>query len=92
MAILNSYLEQLFNELNLTPNVVPPQPPNLPFPDHVQYLIALNHSSSRVELSEALLGVDPAFVSAMILLDDVVQVLDRPVSAAGPKRPFLLNS
>ena len=58
-AILGSHLEQLVNELNLAPNVVPPQPPNLPLPDHVHCLIALNRSPGRVELSEALLGVDP---------------------------------
>ena len=67
-AILGSHLEQLFNELNLTPNVVAPQPPNLALPDHVHCLIALNYSPGGMELSEALLGVDPAFDGAMVLL------------------------
>jgi hypothetical protein len=71
-AILGSHLEQLCNELNLAPNVVPPQPPNLPLPDHVHCLIALNRSPGSVELSEALLGVDPAFDGAMVLLNGLI--------------------
>ena len=61
VAILGSHLEQLFNKLNLTPNVIAPHPPNLPLPDHVHRFIALNRSPRRMEFSEALLGVDPAF-------------------------------
>jgi hypothetical protein len=45
-----------------------------------------------VELSEALLGVDPAFDGAMILLDDVVQVLDGAMPTSTAKYPILLNS
>jgi hypothetical protein len=76
-------------KLNLAPNVVPPQPPNLPLPDHVQRLIALNRSLGGVELSKALLDVDAAFDCSMVLLDDVVQVLDGSMSATGLKRTFL---
>jgi hypothetical protein len=36
----------------------------------------LNGSSGRVKFPEALLGIDPAFDRAMVLLKDVIQVLD----------------
>jgi hypothetical protein len=45
-----------------------------------------------VEFSEVLFGVDPAFDRAMILFDDVVQVLDGTVSTSAAQRSFLLNS
>ena len=44
-----------------------------------------------MEFPEALLGVDPAFDRTMILLEDVVQVLDRTMATAPPKNPFLLD-
>ena len=91
VAILRSHLEQLFNELNLALHVVLPQPANLPLPDHVHRLISLNRSPGRMEFSKALLGVDSAFDRAVILLDDVVQVLNGSMPATAAKRPFLLN-
>ena len=36
--------EQFSDEPDLTPNIIAPQPPNLPLPDHVHRLIALNRS------------------------------------------------
>ena len=45
-----------------------------------------------MEFSEALLSIDPAFDSGMILLDDVVQVLDRSMPTPAVKRAFLFNS
>jgi hypothetical protein len=44
-----------------------------------------------MEFPEALLGVDPAFDRTMILLDDVVQVLDRVIATTPAKNPFLLD-
>jgi hypothetical protein len=88
---LSGQPEQLPNELDLTPNVIAPYPPNLPLPDHVHGLIALNRSPGRLEFSEALLGVDPTFNRAMVLLDDVVQVLNRSMATSAAKRSFLLT-
>jgi hypothetical protein len=74
--LLGGESEQLSDEPDLTPNVVSLHPPNLPLPYHVYRFIALNGSSGRVKFPEALLGVDPAFDRAMVLLEDVIQVLD----------------
>jgi hypothetical protein len=63
------------DELNLTPNISSAHPPNLPLPHHVHRLITLNRSLRRLEFSETLLGVHPAFDRAMILFQDIVQVL-----------------
>ncbi|MDQ2775777.1 MAG: hypothetical protein M3Y57_12805 [Acidobacteriota bacterium] len=61
---LNGQPEQISNEPDLTPNIISPHLSNLPLPDHVYRLIALNRSPGRVEFPETLLGVDPAFPAA----------------------------
>ena len=78
--LLGDESEQLCDEPDLTPNVVSLQPPNLPLPHHVYRLIALNRSPGGVEFAEALLGVDAAFDCAMILFEDVIQVLNRSMA------------
>jgi len=45
--------------------------------------VALNRSPSRLEFSEALLGIHLTFDGSMILFENVVQVLHRSVSTAG---------
>jgi hypothetical protein len=72
--------EEPVNELDLTPNISSTHPPNLPLPHHVHRLITLNGSLRRLEFSKPLLGVHPAFDRAVILLQDIVQVLYRSVS------------
>jgi len=57
-------------------------PSTLPLPDHVDCFVALNRSPSRLEFSEALLGVHSTFDGSMILFENVVQVLHRSVSTA----------
>src|SRR5713226_3329946 len=64
--------EELVDELNLTPNISSAHPPNLPLPHHVHRLITLNGSLRRLEFSEPLLGVHPAFDRAMILLSRIL--------------------
>jgi hypothetical protein len=81
----------MFGEPDLTPNILAAQPPNLPLPHPVHRLIAPNGSPGGVKLPETLLGVDPAFDRAMVLLNDVVQVLDRAMPTSAAKRPFLLH-
>jgi hypothetical protein len=51
----------------------------------------LNRSPSRLEFSEALLGVHATFDGSMILFENVVQVLHGSVSTALAQRPFLLT-
>src|ERR1700682_3527656 len=82
--------EELVDELNLTPNISSTHPPNLPLPHHVHRLITLNRSLRRLEFSEPLLGIDAPFDRAMILLQDIVQVLHRSVPTTAAKCPFLL--
>ena len=52
----------------------------------------LNRSPRRLELSKSLLGIHSSFDGAVVLLDDVIQVLHRPVPATTAESPFLLNS
>src|SRR5712692_5032476 len=82
--------EELVDELNLTPNIVPLHPPNLPLPHHVHRLITLNGSLRRLEFSEPLLGVHSAFDRSLVLLQNVVQILDGSVAAPAAELPFLL--
>ena len=65
--------------MNLSQNILPAYPPNLPLPDHVHGFVALNGSLCRLEFSEALLGVHAPFDCSVILLQDIVQVLHRSV-------------
>ena len=57
-------------------------PPRLPFPEHVHCLIALDRPLRWPDLAKVLLGLDASFDRAMILLQDVVQILDRSMTAA----------
>src|ERR1700692_4909882 len=82
--------EELVDELNLTPNIRSAHPPNLPLPHHVHRLITLNGSLRRLEFSEPLLGVHTPFDRAVILLEDIVQVLHGSMPATAAKYPFLL--
>ena len=84
-----SHLEQLVAELNLLPDIRAAHPPRLPLPDHVYGLVSLDRSPHRVKLAKALLGFHSSFDRARILLQDVVQVLDRPVAATAPQDSFL---
>src|SRR5712691_1345891 len=83
--------EELVDELNLTPNISSAHPPNLPLPQHVHSLITLNGSLRRLEFSEPLLGVHPAFDRSVVLLQNVVQVLYGSVPATAAKCPLLLD-
>src|SRR5664280_189151 len=90
-AFLGCQIEKAVDELNLTKKIISCHPSNLPLPDHVDCFVALNRSPSRLEFSEALLGVHSTFDGSMILFENVVQVLHRSVSTAGAQRPFLLS-
>jgi hypothetical protein len=90
-AISCSHLEQPVDELNLSSNIRAAHPPRLPLPDHVHRLISLNRSPRRLKLAKPLLGLHSSSDRSMILLQDVVQVLDRPMSAAAAQGAFLLT-
>ena len=79
---LCSHLEQPVDELHLSPNIRAAHPPHLPLPNHVHGLVSLDCSPRRVKLAKPLLGLHPSFDRSMVLLQDIVQVLDRPMSAA----------
>ncbi len=75
-------IEQFVDEPVLFPNILAADPPRLPLPDHVDRLASLNRSPGRLKFAKVLLGFHPAFDRSMILLQDVVKVLDRSMSAA----------
>ena len=83
--------EHFVDELILTPHISPAHPSNLPLAQHVDRFISRNRSSRRLELSKSLLGIHSSFDGAVVLLDDVVQILHWPVTAAMAESPFLLN-
>src|SRR5208337_2452591 len=62
-----------------------------PLADHVQRLVSLNRSPGRLELAKALLGLHASFDRAMILLQDVVQILDWPMAAAAAQGSFFFQ-
>ena len=53
---------------------------------------SLDRSPRRVEFTKALLDRHASFDRSMILLQDVVHVLDRPVAATVPQDAFLFHS
>jgi len=82
--------EEFVDELILTPDAIPAQPPHLALPNYVHGLIALNRSSRGLKFAKPLLGVHSPFDRTMVLLDNVVQILDGSVAAPAMERPFLL--
>src|SRR5450756_462318 len=90
-AFLGCQVEKVVDELNLSKKVISCHPSSLPLPDHVDCFIALTRSPSRLEFSEALLGVHSTFDGSTILFQNVVQVLHGSVSTAVAQRPFLLT-
>ena len=84
-----SHLEQPVDELNLAPHIRAAHPPRLPLPNHVHCLVSLDCPPRRVKLAKPLLGLHSSFDRSMVLLQDIVQVLDRPVSAAAAQDPVL---
>src|ERR1035441_509376 len=89
-AFSGCQIEKAVDVLNLAKKVVSCHPSNLPLPDHMNRFLTLYRSPSRLEFSEALLGVHSTFDGSMILFENVVQVLHRSVPTALAQRPFLL--
>ena len=76
---------------SLKPPIIAADPPRLPLPDHVHRLVSLDRPAGSLELAKALLGLHSSFDRSMILLHDVVQVLDRSMSAAAAQGSFLFH-
>jgi hypothetical protein len=79
---LGSEGEDSINKLVLPSDVTLLHPPDLALPNLVHHLVALNRPPRTTELAKALLGTDPFLDGAMILLQNVVQILNRPMTAA----------
>lgn len=90
LAISSSQIEDLLDESDLTEDIAPAHPSDLPFTDHIHRLIALDGSPGRVELPKSLLGLNPSFDGSVVFLQNIIQVLHGPVPTTGAKRPFLL--
>jgi len=75
--VSGSQIEQLVDEPILLANIIVANPACLPLPYHVHSLVSRNRSPSCSELAKALLGHHSSFDRSMILLQDVVQILDR---------------
>src|ERR1019366_1898255 len=71
--------------------IIAADPARLALPDHVHSLVALNRSPGRLVRAKALLGLHASFDRSMILLQDVVQILDRSMSAAAAQGSFLFH-
>jgi len=86
--VSDGQIEQLVDELILVANIIGADPPRLPLADHMYSLVSGNRSPCCVELTKVLLGLHAAFDRAMILLQDVIQILDRSMVAAAPQGSF----
>jgi hypothetical protein len=63
-------------------DVTLPHPPNLALPNLVHRFVTLNRPPRTTELPEMPLGTDPLLDGAVILFQNVVQILNRPVTAS----------
>ena len=81
-------LEQLVDEAILLANISGAKPSCLPLPDHVQRFVSGKGSPGCMEFAKALRGLDAAFDGAMILLENVVQILNRSMTTPAAQRSF----
>ena len=83
-----SQIEQLIDAAILLANSIAADPARLPLPYHVYRLVSRNRSACCPELAKVLLGLHASFDRSMILLQNVVQILDRSVAAAAAQGSF----
>jgi hypothetical protein len=57
----------------------------------VHRFVSLNRSPGRLELAKVLLGLHSSFDGSMILLQDIVQILDRSMSTGAAQDSFLFH-
>ena len=65
---------------------------DLPLADRVQRCVSRNRVLRGVERAKALFGLHPPFDRAMVLLQEVIQVLDRAMAAALAQGFFRLHA
>jgi hypothetical protein len=64
VAISGIQIEELVDESDLTKDIIPAHPPNLPLPHYVHRLIALNRLLDRLKLPKSLcLAFTPAVIA-----------------------------
>src|SRR5271170_5685534 len=86
--VSGSQIGQPVDEPILLEDIIVADPPHLPLADHVYSLVSRNRSPSCVELAKALLGFHSSFDRSMILLQDIVQILDRSMPAVAAQGSF----
>ena len=79
---LDGEAKRPIDELVLCQDVTLLDPSNLTFADLMDYFVALNRPPLTTELTKVLLGTDPFLDRTVILLQDVIQILNRPMTAA----------
>ena len=76
--------EDTVDELIGDPHITLSQPSYLPFPNLVDRLVTLESSPRAIETTKMLLGTNPLLDGPVVLLQDVIQVRDRPMPTAPP--------
>ena len=79
------------DELVLCADVASLHPANLSLPDLVHRLVTLNRPPRTTELTKMLLGAHPSLDGTVILLEDVVQILNRSMTTPPSQDPFFLG-
>ena len=88
---LGSEAEDSINKLVLASDGTLLHPPHLALPNVVHHLVALLRSPLRSELPKVLLGTDLFLDGAVILLQNVIQILNWPRTATWSQDTFLLG-
>ncbi len=81
----DSEVERPIDEPILQSNVTVPHLPNLALPNLVDCFVTLNRSPRATELPKMLPGTDSFLDGAVILLQDFVPILNRPMAASSLK-------
>ena len=80
-VISGSQAEHSIDEPVLHPNVTVPHPPNLTLANLVHGFVTLNRPPCTAELTKMLLGTNPSLDGTVILLENVIEILNRPMTA-----------
>src|SRR5260370_17157017 len=83
-------VKELVDESILPPHILTAHSPDLTFSQDVDRFITLDGPPCRLQLAESLLGVRSPFDGSVILLQAIVQVLDRPMPTSATALPSLL--
>jgi hypothetical protein len=85
-------LEQPVDELILFPNISGIDPACLPLANHGHRLVARDRPLGGVERTKASLGLHRSLNRAMVLFEDIVQILDRSMVAAAVRNSFFFHA